>query len=112
MEPTHQANGGSATAKQVHDDVEESLRPRDREPGSAGRLQDRLKTASGAVWQAAKRHPFLASAALGVAGAVGAVTIGATELAFAGALAFAAYKVLREGEPPLQALAEVERDVF
>jgi hypothetical protein len=110
MERTHQANGGSATARQVHDDVEGTLRP--REPGAAGRLQDRLKAAGGAVWQAAKRHPFLASATLGVTGAIGAVTIGATELAFAGALAFAAYKVLREGEPPLKAFAEVERDVF
>ncbi len=99
--------GGSPTARQVHDDVEGALR---RRP-SASPAANRLRRASAIVWRATKRHPFAASALLGAGGMAAAAAVGVAELSFAAALAFAAYKVLREGEPPLEAVAEIEREL-
>jgi hypothetical protein len=57
-----------------------------------------------------KRHPFASTIALAVGITAVSALIGAAEVALGAAAAFAAYKVLREGEPPLQAIEEVERE--
>jgi hypothetical protein len=98
----------SATAKQVHDDIEEALGTgptrRETRTEAVGAL---LKNGGASVWRTMKRHPFLAMATVAVAGVALATSIGAAELWFGGALAFAAYKVLREGEPPVAVLREI-----
>jgi hypothetical protein len=99
----------SFTAKQVHDDIERTLRSRGLSAATTvEKLEAMVKARGAAAWRLMKRHPFLACAAIAVGGTAAAATFGAAELWFGGALAFAAYKVLREGEPPLQVLAELE----
>jgi hypothetical protein len=58
-----------------------------------------------------KRHPFASTMVTAVAVTAVAGLVGAAEVALGATAAFAAYKVLREGEPPLQAIEEVERAV-
>jgi hypothetical protein len=101
----------SPTAKQVHDDIEQILQAAAAAETRAEKLEGMLKTGGARLWRAMKRHPFLSMAALAVGGIGMAAAVGAAELWFGGALAFAAYKILREGEPPLQALQELEKEL-
>jgi hypothetical protein len=100
----------SPTARQLHEDIEQTLdnrgEPADTE---ARRWKGILKSGAHALWDVMKRHPFVSFATLTVIGTATAAAIGATELAFGGAVALAAYKILREGEPPMKALEEFER---
>jgi hypothetical protein len=99
----------SLTAKQVHEDIERTLGSRPARPETpAEKLEAALKDGGAAAWCVMKRHPFLSAAAIAFGAIALAAAIGAAELSFGGALAFAAYKVLREGEPPLPALEELE----
>ena len=100
-----------ATSRRIHDDIQQMLRLRTARGQRHEALEDAVKTRGAAVWRTMKRHPFLSMAALGVCGVAAATAVGFAELAFGTALALAAYKVLREGEPPLQALEEVEREM-
>jgi hypothetical protein len=100
----------SVTAHQLHEDIEQTLETRAQPPETrVGRIEERLKGGAQALWDVMKRHPFVSFAALTVIGSATAAAVGAAELAFGGALALAAYKVLREGEPPMKALEEFER---
>jgi hypothetical protein len=101
----------SPTARQIHDDIERVLRVVRAAASPSERIGCALKSGGQRTWRAMKRHPFLAVVAMGVGGIAAASAVGAAELTFGAVLAFAAYKVLREGEPPLQALEEVERVV-
>jgi hypothetical protein len=108
----HERGTASAgTARQFHEDIENALRG--RRAATNDRLSDQLrhkaKAGGRTVWRLAKRHPFVAVVLLGAAGTAAAAEIGVAELTLGGALAFAAYKVLRQGEPPLRAIEEVER---
>jgi hypothetical protein len=100
-----------ATTRHIHDDIQQMLRLRTARGRRHEALEDAVKTRGAAAWRAMKRHPFLAMTALGLCGMAAAATFGVAELAFGAALALTAYKVLREGEPPLQALQEVEREL-
>jgi hypothetical protein len=117
MNSTSTPGNGSATdttnptVRQVHDDIEQTLGSR-RARGARGEaLEDACKRGGQRVWDAMKRHPFISMAAVGACGVAAASAVGVAELALGGVLALAAYKVLREGEPPIQALAEVEREL-
>jgi hypothetical protein len=111
MEPVAM-NATSATAKQVHDDIEQAFEaPPERVRKRAERFEEKLKSGGAAVWRVMKRHPFLAMAAIAVGGVAAASTVGAAEIWFGGALAFAAYKVLREGEPPMRVLQRLGKDL-
>jgi hypothetical protein len=101
----------NGTARQVHDDIEQTLAIRSATGDASKRLEGAAKDAGRAAWRVMKRHPFLAVLAVGVGGIVVATEIGVAELALGGALALAAYKVLREGEPPIQAFEEIGRRV-
>lgn len=100
-----------ATARRIHDDIQQMLQLRTARGQRHEALEDAVKARGAAVWRAMKRHPFLSMTALGLCGVAAAASIGVAELAFGAALALAAYKVLREGEPPLQALQEIEHEV-
>jgi hypothetical protein len=102
----------SQTARQVHDDIEHTLEMRSAKQGTFAEKAEALAKGSGAaLWRTMKRHPFLSVMALGAVGVSAAVAVGVAELAFGSALAIAAYKVLREGEPPLEVLARLERQL-
>jgi hypothetical protein len=101
---------GSATARQVHDDIERTLGAAPG-PNTWSRQVGSLKTQGQRAWRAMKRHPFLSVVAVAFVATAVADEVGVGELAFGAVVAFAAYKVLREGEPPLRALEEIERDV-
>lgn len=110
---------GSPTARQFHADVEAALTESgrvaftedDTGKGLAATVRRIAKRQGRSAWSFMKRHPFVSVLALGAATGALALEVGAAELTLAGAVAFAAYKVLREGEPPLQAIQEVERRV-
>jgi hypothetical protein len=111
MEPPRMTNT-SLTAKQVHDDIEQSLRCGPAVPETrAEKLEAMIKSGGAAAWRIMKRHPFLSMAAVAIGGIAAAATVGAAELWFGGALAFAAYKILREGEPPMRAIQELEGEL-
>jgi hypothetical protein len=115
---TPQATNGSAEsiptmARRIHNDIEQSLSSHSAPRGTRlEALESTLKTRGLQIWKTMKRHPFLAIAAVGTCGVVAAVSLGVAEVAFGTAIAVAAYKVLREGEPPMQALLEVERELL
>ena len=58
-----------------------------------------------------KSYPFISVAALAVGATALASVVGVVELTFGAAVAYAAYKVLREGEPPLQAVQEIQQQL-
>jgi hypothetical protein len=106
------ATSTSSLTEQLHADIEQLLHDcREAEGTIAERLEAMLKSGGWKVWCAMKRHPFLAVAAVGVGSVAAATAVGAAELSLGVVVALAAYKVLREGEPPIQALHEVERDL-
>jgi hypothetical protein len=102
-------NTTSVTARQVHDDIEQTLKSRSAAPETAvAKLEAAAKSVGATVWRFMKCHPFLSIAALATGGVMAASAVGAAELVFGGALAFAAYKILREGEPPMKVIEELE----
>lgn len=108
----HHVNETSVTAHQVHDDIEHSLSSQHAAPGTLSEKAEFLLKGAGRIaWHRMKTHPFLAAAGIGAGAIAAAAAVGVAELTFASALAFAAYKVLREGEPPLKALEDVERQL-
>jgi hypothetical protein len=108
MDPAR-TNTTSLTAKQLHDDIEQILKSLEVSPeGIDETLEAAAKRYCTRVWCFMKRHPFLSMAALGAAGVAAASAVGAAELLFGGALAFAAYKILREGEPAMKVIEELE----
>jgi hypothetical protein len=114
--PAAESSDGSpeprgTTARQFHDDIEQTLGSRMARGAVREALENALKVRGLIVWGAMKRHPFLAMLAIGTCGVAAAVTVGVAELAFGSALAFAAYKILREGEPPMKALSEIEYEM-
>lgn len=100
-----------ATARRIHDDIQQMLQLRSARGQKHEALEDAVKARGAVVWHAMKRHPFLSMTAVAACGVAAAASLGVAELAFGAALALAAYKVLREGEPPLQALQEIEHEV-
>jgi hypothetical protein len=115
MEPPTTTNATSVTAKQVHDDIEQTLgvpgAPAAKSETQAEKLEARIKKGGAALWRTMKHHPFLSMAAIAVGGIVAASAVGAAEIWFGGVIAFAAYKVLREGEPPMRVLRELGREL-
>jgi hypothetical protein len=109
MDPT--TNATSVTAKQVHDDIEQTLGTPVPAETAARRLEEKLKSGGSALWRTMKRHPFLSMVAIAVGGVAVASAVGAAEIWFGGAIAFAAYKVLREGEPPMRVLRELSKEL-
>ncbi|HEX8790361.1 MAG TPA: hypothetical protein VF765_05370 [Polyangiaceae bacterium] len=99
------------TARRIHDDIQQMLQVRTARGQRHEALEEAVKARGAAVWGAMKRHPFLSMAVIGACGVGVAASIGVAELALGAALALAAYKVLREGEPPMQALQEVEHEL-
>jgi hypothetical protein len=103
----------SVAARRVHEDIEQTLEARTRSFGTrAGRLEALFKDGLDAAWELMKHHPFASFAAVAVVGTAAAATFGATEVVFGSALALAAYKVLREGEPPMKVLEDLERTLL
>lgn len=99
------------TARRVHDDIQQMLKLRTARGHRHEALEHAVKARGAAAWLAMKRHPFVSMTAIGLCGVAAAASFGVAELAFGAALALATYKVLREGEPPLQALEEIEHEV-
>lgn len=99
----------SATARMVHEDLEHTFVSHSE---SDSVLVHLAKSGGERVWRAMKRHPFVSVLAVAVSGTALAAAVGVAELTFGAALGYAAYKVLREGEPPLEAIEEVEREVL
>jgi hypothetical protein len=100
------------TARRLHDDIQQALGSRHARGARHEAIERAVKRGGTHVWRAMKRHPFLTMAAIGACGVAAAATVGVGELVVGSVLAFAVYKVLREGEPPLQALEEAEREVL
>jgi hypothetical protein len=112
MEPPLTTTQTSVTAKQVHDDIEQALGAQAaRAETHAEKLEAKLKNGGALLSRTMKRHPFISMVALAFGGVAVATACGAAEIWFGGALAFAAYKVLREGEPPMRVLSELEREL-
>jgi hypothetical protein len=99
------------TARQVHDDIESLLGSRPLPHGWSGRVLGSLKSSGERAWRTMKAHPFVSVAALAIGATAAATLVGVVELTFGAAVGYAAYKVLREGEPPLRAVREVEREL-
>lgn len=99
------------TTRRIHDDIQQMLQLRTARGQRHEALEEAVKARGAAAWHAMKRHPFLSMTAVAVCGVAAAASFGVAELAFGAALAVAAYKVLRDGEPPLQALQELEHEV-
>jgi aromatic ring-opening dioxygenase catalytic subunit (LigB family) len=109
-----QANGdqGNPTARQFHKDIEDALAEKAHPKAAplAAKLTRMAKCGGRAAWHFMKEHPFVSVLALGAAATLVAAQIGVAEITLGGAVAFAAYKVIREGEPPLKAIEqELER---
>lgn len=116
MSPNEARNGGShepfrATARRIHDDIQQMLQSHTARGHRQEALEKAVKERGASLWRAMKRHPFLSMTAFGVCSVAAAATFGVAEVAFGTAVAIAAYKILREGEPPLQALQEVEQEL-
>lgn len=115
MATTTRSDGSSrgpfVMARQLRADIDHVLRPREaRGESVTDELERRARRGGLVAWRAMKRHPFVSVAVLGLGGVAAAAVVGAGELAFGVAVALAAYKVLREGEPPLQAIEEVAKE--
>lgn len=119
MQATHEkAEAGAGcshvtnpTARQVHDDIEGMLGQSPHLHTRSGRVGHTLKSGGRRAWRTMKNHPFVSVAALAIGATAVATLVGVVELTFGAAVAYAAYKVLREGEPPLRAVQEVARDL-
>jgi hypothetical protein len=111
MQATHE-RATHPTARQVHDDIEGML---GRSPAAhtwSGRVGRSAKKNGQRAWHTMKRYPFLSVAAMAIGATALASVVGVVELTFGCAVAYATYKVLREGEPPLRAVQEVERELI
>lgn len=98
------------TAQRLHQDIDYVVRKLD--PTIAEQtdpIERTLKRHGRRTWHLMKRHPFVGATALAALGLGAAMTVGAAELMFAVGLAVAAYKVMREGEPPLEAMTEAQK---
>jgi hypothetical protein len=102
-------HNGAGTLRQIHDDIEQILSSRKARGARLEALEELVKVRGLRAWGTLKRHPFFAMVAIGTCAVAVAATVGVAEVAFGSALAIAVYKVLREGEPPMKALAEVEQ---
>ncbi len=94
---TTTTNQTSATARQVHEDLERMVQTRGHDDTALVKL---ARTEGERLWRGMKRHPFVSAVGVALGAGALAACVGAAEITFATALAFAAYKVLREGEPP------------
>jgi len=110
MQGTHD-RATNPTARQVHDDIEGMLGRSPTTHDWSGRVRRSVKKNGQRAWQTMKRYPFVSVAALAVGATALASFIGVVELTFGCAVAYGAYKVLREGEPPLRAVQEIEREL-
>ncbi len=110
--PTPPQAGCSPVAQEVRADIERSLRTRRFGQGKVlFAVEDRAKTAGAKLWVRLKRRPY---AGIGAATALGftvATVTGVGELAVAVLCGYAAYEVLRRGQPVGETVEEVVRDV-
>ncbi len=92
----------------LYDSIEKSLDRRTTPPDTAARqVEDLVKQSGSKAWGGLKRHSSLGVVTLGVLGVVLAEAVGAGELAFGVAVAYAGFRVLRRGEPVEKAVEEV-----
>jgi hypothetical protein len=102
----------SDTMETMRHDIESALRRRTTRPNSRARVaEDAAKRGGSAVWRMLERHSYMGVLAFGTAGVVVADLIGVGELAFGVMIAYGAFRVLRRGESPSQAVEEVVREV-
>jgi hypothetical protein len=99
------------TARQVHDDIESMFGPSPLPHTWSGRVGSSLKSGGHRAWRTMKSHPFASVVAVAIGATAVATVVGVVELTFGAAVAYAAYKVLREGELPLRAVQEVAREL-
>ena len=98
--------------QEVRADIERSLRTRRFGRGKVlFAVEDRAKTAAARVWVVLKKRPYAGIGASAAFGFTVAAMTGVGELAVAVLCGYAAYEVLRRGQPVEQTLEEVVRDV-
>jgi hypothetical protein len=96
----------------VRHDIERTLHRRTTPPNTRARVaEDAAKGGGEVLWGAMKRHSYVSMIALGAVGIIAADAVGVGELAVGLAVAYSAFRVLRRGESPSQAIEEVLRDV-
>ena len=109
-------SGGATTpplAQEVRSDIERTLRTRHVGHGK-GRLavvEDRAKNAGAKVWRLLKSRPYAGIAAASALGFGVASATGVGELAIAVLCGYAAYEVLRRGQPVGETVEEVVKEV-
>ncbi|HEX4449073.1 MAG TPA: hypothetical protein VH044_20170 [Polyangiaceae bacterium] len=98
-------------AQEIRADIDHALHTRHFGHGKVlFKVEDGAKSAGTKVWELMKEHPYGGIAAVSAAGFVLAASAGVGELAVAGIFGYAAYKVLRRGEPVDAAVEEIVRD--
>jgi hypothetical protein len=98
--------------QEVRSDIERSLRTRHFGHGKIlFALEDRAKTAGDRLWVRLKRRPYAGICAATALGFTVASMTGVGELAVAVLCGYAAYEVLRRGQPVEETVMEVVRDV-
>src|SRR5262245_213081 len=98
----------NSAATQLRRDIERALRTRKAKPGTfTARVETRCKGAAQKIWQGMSRRPSITTVAIGGGALAAAIEVGAAELAFAIAVTYVAYQVLREGVPVADAIEEV-----
>jgi hypothetical protein len=98
--------------EQMRHDIESSLNSRRAQPNTgARRLEDGAKRAGTSVWSALRRHPYIGVGGVTALGVFAGSMIGVAEITLGVMVGYAAYKVLRGGEKPAEAIGEVVKDL-
>jgi uncharacterized protein (DUF697 family)/ElaB/YqjD/DUF883 family membrane-anchored ribosome-binding protein len=101
----------SPQGQEIRADIDHALHSRHFGHGKLlFKVEDGAKNAGTKVWELMKEHPYGGIAAVSATGLLLASTAGVGELAIAAVFGYAAFKVLRRGEPVDQAVEEVVRD--
>src|SRR5262249_20104687 len=81
---------------------------------STDQIETGIERSAELVWRVLRKRPMLGVAMAAGAGLFIAELVGAGELAFAGALGYGAYQMLKKNKPPAEALHDamkVEREL-
>jgi len=101
-----------AIFKTLRRDIEAALSRRSTQPDTQARLvEDAAKRGGASVWSGLKRHSYVGMLAIGGLGVLVADLVGVGELAFGVAAAYGAFRVLKRGEAPEEAVEAVLSEV-
>jgi hypothetical protein len=104
---THEATGASAEAGAMLSRAREKSR-REIAKGT-DQVEAGIERGAELVWRSLRKRPMLGVALVAGTGLFMAELVGVGELAFAGALGYGAYQMLKKNKPPAEALRDAMR---